>query len=183
VGSLFSLIVVLATLPVLVPLALIEKAKPALRSRTGLPLAMLFLTGYAFWTPRGTPPVGDGYFHGDSGRRHGRGYDFTRRLTATRYLAAIAMAVLLEGPSWAQTSGRSGGRVRQPPSCGVALSFNLAAYLVPNDQSYASPTFSADKRQFSLWCALQLRGSARPAPCGLAITLKPETNCFSRLPR
>src|SRR5258708_33383492 len=55
------------------------------------------------WTPRGTPPAGDGYFHGDSGRRHGRGYDFTRRLTATRYLAAITMAVLLACQSWAQT--------------------------------------------------------------------------------
>ena len=29
-----------------------------------------------------------------------------------------------------------------------ALSLNLAGYLVPNDQSYASPSFTADKRKF-----------------------------------
>jgi len=29
-----------------------------------------------------------------------------------------------------------------------AFSFNVAGYIVPQDQSYASPTFTADKRQF-----------------------------------
>jgi hypothetical protein len=42
------LIVVLATLPVIFPFALIENARRALRVSNGIAIGMLFLTGYAF---------------------------------------------------------------------------------------------------------------------------------------
>jgi hypothetical protein len=63
-----------------------------------------------------------------------------------RYLASIAMAVLLGGVSWAQgpstTPAESDATSPEPWS----FSFNLSGYIVPDDQSYASPTFSADKQ-------------------------------------
>jgi VIT1/CCC1 family predicted Fe2+/Mn2+ transporter len=59
-GVVVFLIVVLATLPVLVPLALIEKAKPALRVSNGIAIAMLFLTGYAFGRHAGHRPLAMG---------------------------------------------------------------------------------------------------------------------------
>ena len=59
-GVVVSLIVVLATLPVLVPLAVIEKAKPALRVSNGIAIVMLFLTGYAFGRHAGHRPLAMG---------------------------------------------------------------------------------------------------------------------------
>jgi VIT family len=59
-GAVVFLIVVLATLPVLVPLALIEKAKPALRVSNGIAIVMLFLTGYAFGRHAGHRPLAMG---------------------------------------------------------------------------------------------------------------------------
>jgi len=59
-GVIVFVIVVLATLPVLVPLALIEKAKPALRVSNGIAIAMLFLTGYAFGCHAGHRPLAMG---------------------------------------------------------------------------------------------------------------------------
>jgi hypothetical protein len=67
---------------------------------------------------------------------------------ATRYLAAIAMVVFLGRSSLAQLSGGTTAESDSPRPADWALSFNLAGYLVPNDQSYASPTFTADRRQF-----------------------------------
>ena len=58
------------------------------------------------------------------------------------------MAVLLGGASLAQTPGGEAAEPDGPSSADWAFSFNLSGYLVPNDQSYASPTISADKRQF-----------------------------------
>ena len=65
-----------------------------------------------------------------------------------RYLAAIAMAVLLGGPSLAQTPGGAAAESDSLRSAEWALAFHLAGYLVPNDQSFASPRFAADKRRF-----------------------------------
>jgi VIT family len=59
-GVLVFLVVVLATVPVLVPLALIEKAKPALRVSNGVAIVMLFLTGYAFGRHAGHRPLAMG---------------------------------------------------------------------------------------------------------------------------
>ena len=67
---------------------------------------------------------------------------------ATRYLAAIAMVVLLVGPSLAQMSSGASAESDGPRPSEWALAFNLAGYFVPNDRSYASATFTADKRQF-----------------------------------
>jgi hypothetical protein len=51
------LIVVLTTLPVLLPFALIRSAKPALRASNGIAIVMLFLTGYAFGRHSGHRPL------------------------------------------------------------------------------------------------------------------------------
>jgi hypothetical protein len=57
------------------------------------------------------------------------------------------MAVLLGGALWAQvpstTPVESSGASPKPWS----FSFNLSGYIVPGDQSYASPTFSVDKQR------------------------------------
>src|SRR5207247_3101058 len=50
------LIVVLATLPVVIPFALIADAKLALRTSSGIVVVMLFLTGYAFGRYAGYRP-------------------------------------------------------------------------------------------------------------------------------
>jgi hypothetical protein len=59
-GVIVFLVVVLATLPVLIPLALIERAKPALRVSNGIAIVMLFLTGYAFGRHAGHWPLAMG---------------------------------------------------------------------------------------------------------------------------
>jgi VIT1/CCC1 family predicted Fe2+/Mn2+ transporter len=51
------LIVVLSTLPVLIPFALIRDARYALRVSNGIAIAMLFLTGYAFGRHAGHRPL------------------------------------------------------------------------------------------------------------------------------
>ncbi|MFZ1009113.1 MAG: VIT1/CCC1 transporter family protein [Candidatus Sulfotelmatobacter sp.] len=51
------LIIVLATLPVLAPFAVIHNARPALRVSNGVAIVMLFLTGYAFGRHTGHRPV------------------------------------------------------------------------------------------------------------------------------
>lgn len=52
------LIVVLATLPVIIPFAVIEDAKRALRVSNGIAIVMLFVTGYAFGRTAGHRPLG-----------------------------------------------------------------------------------------------------------------------------
>ena len=69
---------------------------------------------------------------------------------ATRYLALIAMVVFLGGPSLAQMSGGTTAESDSPRPPEWALSFNLAGYFIPDDHSYASPTFTADKQQLHL---------------------------------
>lgn len=51
------LIVVLTTLPVLAPFAVIANARPALRVSNGIAIVMLFMTGYAFGRHAGYRPV------------------------------------------------------------------------------------------------------------------------------
>lgn len=67
-----------------------------------------------------------------------------------RYLASIAMAVLLGGASWAQGPSTTPAESDATPPEPWSFSFNLSGYIVPGDQSYASPTFSADKRRLHL---------------------------------
>jgi hypothetical protein len=62
-------------------------------------------------------------------------------------MATIALAVLLVGPSWAQAPNSTSESPSPPPEQ-WSFSFNLSAYIVPKDRSYASPTFSADKQRF-----------------------------------
>jgi VIT1/CCC1 family predicted Fe2+/Mn2+ transporter len=50
------LVIAVATLPVVMPFALIEDAKRALRVSNGLAVLMLFLTGYAFGRSAGHRP-------------------------------------------------------------------------------------------------------------------------------
>ena len=52
------LIVVLATLPVIIPFAFVEDAKRALRVSNGIAIVMLFVTGYAFGRIAGHRPLG-----------------------------------------------------------------------------------------------------------------------------
>jgi hypothetical protein len=67
---------------------------------------------------------------------------------ARRYLAAVAMVVFLGRASLAQMSSAPADELDSHRLPNWALAFNLAGYFVPNDQSYASVTFTADKRQF-----------------------------------
>jgi hypothetical protein len=60
-GLVVFLVVILATLPVLVPFTMIEKAKPALRVSNGIAVVMLFLTGYAFGRHAGYRPLAMGF--------------------------------------------------------------------------------------------------------------------------
>jgi hypothetical protein len=52
------LIVFLSTLPIVMPFAVIEDARRALRVSNGIAIAMLFLTGYAFGRFAGHRPLG-----------------------------------------------------------------------------------------------------------------------------
>lgn len=52
------LIVFLSTLPIVMPFAVIEDARRALRVSNGIAIAMLFLTGYAFGRITGHRPLG-----------------------------------------------------------------------------------------------------------------------------
>jgi len=51
------LLVVLATLPVLIPFAVFHNARPAMRVSNGIAIVMLFLTGYAFGRDAGHRPL------------------------------------------------------------------------------------------------------------------------------
>lgn len=51
------LIVVLSTLPVLIPFVLVRSVRPALRISNGIAIVMLFLTGYAFGCHAGYRPL------------------------------------------------------------------------------------------------------------------------------
>ena len=97
-----------------------------------------------------TPPIEDGGLYGHSRRCDGRDHHFTRRVTATRYLASIAAAVFLECASWAQGPGSKPAESNATSPALWSFSFNLSGYIVPHDQSYASTTFSADKQHFHL---------------------------------
>lgn len=55
------LIVVLTTLPVLVPFVLVRSVRPALRVSNGIAIVMLFLTGYAFGRHAGHRPLRMGF--------------------------------------------------------------------------------------------------------------------------
>lgn len=57
------------------------------------------------------------------------------------------MAVLLGGASSAQGPSTTPQESDATPSEPWSFSFNLSGYIVPGDQSYASPTFSADKQR------------------------------------
>jgi len=57
------------------------------------------------------------------------------------------MAVLLGGSSWAQGPSTAPAESNATTPGRWSFSFNLSGYIVPGDQSYASPTFSADKRR------------------------------------
>ena len=66
-------------------------------------------------------------------------------MTATRSLAILAVAILLGGPVWAQTSSGAPASSTESPPDEWAYSFNISGYIVPHDRSYASPTFAADR--------------------------------------
>jgi len=67
---------------------------------------------------------------------------------ATRYLASIAVAVLLGGSLWAQNPGSAPAEAHAATPEPWSFTFNLSGYIVPDDRSYASPTFSADRQRF-----------------------------------
>ena len=60
---------------------------------------------------------------------------------------SIAVAIFLGGLSWAQSSSAPAESSAVSPEP-WSFTFNLSGYIVPGDQSYASPTFSADKQHF-----------------------------------
>jgi hypothetical protein len=65
-----------------------------------------------------------------------------------RYAAAV-LGVLFAGPLWSQTT--AGPSPEQEPTPATwEYSLAIAGYLVPNDLSYASPTFMADRSRLHL---------------------------------
>lgn len=72
-------------------------------------------------------------------------------MTATQLLAILGVTVLLASQAAAQTTARStSGSLPDSTTDQWAFSFNIAGYIVPHDRSYASPTFSADRRWLHL---------------------------------
>ena len=71
-------------------------------------------------------------------------------MTATHHLASIAAAVFLECASWAQGPSSMPAKSNATSPAPWSFSFNLSGYIVPHDQSYASPTFSADRKHLHL---------------------------------
>lgn len=69
-------------------------------------------------------------------------------MRATRHLASIAVVVFLGGLSWAQSSASAPTESSAASPEPWSFTFNLSGYIVPDDRSYASPTFSADKQRF-----------------------------------
>ena len=69
-------------------------------------------------------------------------------MRATRHLANIAVAIFLGGLSWAQSSASAPAESSAVSPEPWSFTFNLSGYIVPDDQSYVSPTFSADKQRF-----------------------------------
>jgi hypothetical protein len=68
-------------------------------------------------------------------------------MTATPSVKTFAVVFLLVGMVSAQTTPNGAGAeaTKDSTSDQWSLSLNLAGYIVPQDQSYASPTFSADR--------------------------------------
>ena len=69
-------------------------------------------------------------------------------MTATCYLASAAVAVVLGGVLWAQGPGTTPAESKPTTPEPWSFYFGLSGYIVPHDQSYASPTISADRRRF-----------------------------------
>ena len=91
-----------------------------------------------------------GSLDGPDWGRHGGVGNSPRRMKATYQLAAVV--VLLGGELFGQgTTNASGGGA----SAATPWAFNLVmdGYIVPNDQSYVSPTFTADRK----WLHLEAR--------------------------
>lgn len=112
---------------------------------------MLFLTGYAFRPLCRPSSLENGAWHGCSRERTRRDRSGARRMKTTLHSAVLALVVVLAGHACAQTANGPN------PSDAVAnpWSFSLAAsgYLIPHDQSYGSPTFTADHS----WLHLEAR--------------------------
>lgn len=63
--------------------------------------------------------------------------------------AAAVLGVLLAGPLWPQTTAGPSAETQQTPAK-WEYSVAIMGYLVPNDLSYASPTFMADHSRLHL---------------------------------
>lgn len=58
------------------------------------------------------------------------------------------MVTLVVGSLWAQPPISMPAELSDPSPDEWVFTFNMSGYLVPNDQSYSSPTLSADKQRF-----------------------------------
>ena len=65
-------------------------------------------------------------------------------------LAILAVTVLLSQAAAQTTPGSTPAGLHDSPTDQWSFSLNIAGYIVPDDRSYASPTFSADRRQLHL---------------------------------
>jgi hypothetical protein len=65
-------------------------------------------------------------------------------------LAILAVTVLLSQAAAQTTPGSKPAGLHDSPTDQWSFSLNIAGYIVPDDRSYASPTFSADRRQLHL---------------------------------
>ena len=71
-------------------------------------------------------------------------------MTATQYLATLAVAILLGAPTWAQTTSSAPASSTESSPDLWSLSFNISGYIVPHDRCYASPAFAADRGRVHL---------------------------------
>jgi hypothetical protein len=65
-------------------------------------------------------------------------------------LAILAVTVLLSQAAAQTGPGSTPAGLHDSPTDQWSFSLNIAGYIVPDDRSYASPTFSADRRQLHL---------------------------------
>ncbi len=64
--------------------------------------------------------------------------------------AAIFLVLLAGTPAWCQPKGPTPENANPAPNKTWAYSLNVAGYLIPEDRSYASPTFEADRNRLHL---------------------------------
>ena len=144
------LVVFLSTFPVVTPFLFIHEARLALRVSNGIAIAMLFMSGYAFGRYSGFRPGKSWFWPWWS-----LAWRWSRRrwrsgMRATQQLAVLSVVVLMGGHPVGQEPPAAAPAVAKDP---WAYNLTVDGYIVPNDESYVDPVFTADRN----WLHLEAR--------------------------